>query len=36
VRLGYTAAYLGDFARVRSTLWAISVIISAVIFLLPP
>jgi uncharacterized MAPEG superfamily protein len=36
VRLGYTAAYLCDFARVRPTLWAISVIISAVIFLLPP
>ena len=36
VRLGYTAAYLCDLARVRPVLWAISVIISAVIFLLPP
>lgn len=36
VRLAYTAAYLWDFARVRPALWAISVIISGVIFLLPP
>ena len=35
VRIAYTAAYLLDLARIRPALWAISVIISAAIFLLP-
>lgn len=35
VRLAYTAAYLLDMARIRPTLWALSVIVSATIFLLP-
>ena len=35
VRLAYMAAYLTDMVRIRPALWALSVIISAVIFLLP-
>ncbi len=35
LRLGYTAAYLGDYARVRPGLWALSVAASIAIFLLP-
>jgi uncharacterized MAPEG superfamily protein len=35
VRLGYTAAYLCDLARIRPALWALSVILSVAIFLLP-
>ena len=34
-RLLYTVVYLADFARIRPTLWALSVLISAAIFLLP-
>ncbi len=36
VRLAYTAVYLADLARIRPALWALSVVISAAIFLLPP
>lgn len=35
VRLAYTTAYLLDLARIRPALWALSVLVSAVIFLLP-
>lgn len=35
VRLAYTAAYLLDLARIRPALWALSVIVSTIIFLLP-
>ncbi len=35
VRLAYTAVYLLDFARIRPSLWALSVLLSAAIFLIP-
>ncbi|WP_291869325.1 MAPEG family protein [Bradyrhizobium sp.] len=35
VRVLYTAAYLADLAPIRPVLWALSVLVSATIFLLP-
>lgn len=35
LRFGYTAAYLWDWARLRSLLWASSVIVAVAIFILP-
>lgn len=35
VRTAYTAVYLTDHARIRPPLWALSVLISALIFFVP-
>ena len=35
VRVLYTAVYLADFARIRPTLWAVGVLISVGIFVVP-
>jgi uncharacterized MAPEG superfamily protein len=35
VRVCYTGAYLGDWAGIRPVLWAVSVLISIGIFILP-
>jgi uncharacterized MAPEG superfamily protein len=35
VRVLYTAMYLADLARIRPTLWALSVLISTAIFVVP-
>ena len=35
VRVLYTAVYLADLARIRPTLWAVSVLISTGIFVFP-
>lgn len=35
IRIAYTTAYLTDLAKIRPGLWALSVFISAALFLLP-
>jgi uncharacterized MAPEG superfamily protein len=35
VRIAYTIVYLADYAKIRAPLWALSVLISSAIFLIP-